>query len=425
MYFLKEGLQDISKKTERRFHIMEVSSFARIGKGILTKAIGLQKNYIEVYSQGPDILNEYQSNCHDCIIHQKKEELRVLGFNKEADQIHCFCHTCSSAIWETSYTIKKRYINEKNRYGYQPTLKGNAIKLLLLYHFLQPDSHGFIKNVSIKELSDIVGCTMATINACNDVLKDYGYCYFCNSGIHERCINICLPEYKDYHKTAAEGGRGYITMSNSMLFDLCGIESLNTLRLNLKGILEVDNASCYDTQSNTASPVTSQYKRLRGFLPSYCKRNVIQKALEQNDAIFDLTFDEYNVTFTIKEKYAQKNMREKMLETTKESLIEHIDHINTVLEDAVSAKHPEEKERLDTILSMLDIKPSEKYPSLCLTLSDYEDLASLALQYSLHMVHIAISQIYNHYILQSRPIEKFGALARTIIRQKSLYFAAA
>ena len=54
---------------------MELSSFARIGKGVLTKAIGLQKNYIEVYSQGPDILNERKSNCHNCIIHQKKTEL--------------------------------------------------------------------------------------------------------------------------------------------------------------------------------------------------------------------------------------------------------------------------------------------------------------------------------------------------------------
>ncbi len=47
------------------------------------------------------------------------------------------------------------------------------------------------------------------------------------------------------------------------------------------------------------------------FLPSYCKRGVIQKALEENDAIFDLAFDDQNVTFTIHEKYAQKNMREK------------------------------------------------------------------------------------------------------------------
>lgn len=403
---------------------MDLSSFARIGKGVLTKAIGLQKNYVEVYSKGPDVLNECQSNCYDCIIHQKKEELWALGLAEEADKIHCFCHTCPSSVWEPTYTEEKRYINEKNRYGYQPTLKGNAIKLLLLYHFLRPDGHGFIKDACIKELAEAVGCTTATINACNDVLQDYGYCYFCNSGIHDHYINIFLPEYKDYHKTAAEGGRGYITMSKDMLSDLCGIESLNTLRLNLKGILEVDNASYSDAQSDTYSSVTSQYQRLRGFLPSYCKRNVIQKALEQNDAIFSLTYDDHNVTFKIREKYAQKNLREKMLEYTKENLIDHVDHINTVLYDAASAKHPEEKERLDTILSMLDINPSEKYPSLCLTLSDYEDLASLALQYSLSMVHMAVSQIYNKFILQNHPVEKIGALARTIIRRKSVFFAA-
>lgn len=402
---------------------MELSSFARIGKGVLTKAIGLQKNYVEVYSKGPDVLNECQSNCHNCIIHQKKEELRALGFNEEADKIHCFCHTCPSAVWEPTYTEEKRYINERNRYGYQPTLKGNAIKLLLLYHFLQPDGHGFIKDACIKELADTVGCTAATIAACNDVLQDYGYCYFCNSGIHDHYINVFLPEYKNYHKTAAEGGRGYITMSKDMLSDLYMIESLNTLRLNLKGIMEVDNASYSDVQNDTYSSVTSQYQRLRGFLPSYCKRNVIQKALEQNDAIFDLTFDEHNVTFKIREKYAQKNLRKKMLEDTKESLIDHVDHINTVLCDAANAKHPEEKERLDTILSMLDINPSEKYPSLCLTLSDYEDLASLALQYGQCIVQMAVSQIYNKYILQNHPIEKIGALARTIIRRKSVFFA--
>ncbi len=403
---------------------MELSSFARIGKGVLTKAIGLQKNYIEVYSQGPDILNERESNCHNCIIHQKKAELKMLGLEQAADQIHCFCHTCSSSIWEPSYTTEKRYINEKNRYGYQPTLKSNAIKLLLLYHFLQPDGRGFIKNISIKELALAIGCTRATVISCNEVLQDYGYCYFSHSGIYDHCINIYLPEYKDYHKTAAEGGRGYITMSNDMLSDLCGIESLNTLRLNLRGILEVDNASCYDTRNSTAVPVTSQYRRLRSFLPSYCKRNVIQKALEENDAIFTLAFDEQNVTFTIKDKYAQKNLRDKMLEDTKESLIDHVDHINTVLEDAVNAKHPEEKERIDTILSILDINPSETYPSLSLTLSDYDDLASLALQYGLRMVHMAISTIYDKYILPNRPIETIGALARTIIRRKVLFSAA-
>lgn len=411
-------------KKERRFSAMELSSFARIGKGSLTKAIGLQKNYIEIYSQGTAILNECKSKCHDCIIHQRKEELRAAGLEQAADQIHCFCHTCSSSVWETSYTIQKRYINEKNRYGYQPTLKSNAIKLFLLYHFLQPDGRGFIKDVSIKELACRIGCTNATVNACNAVLQDYGYCYFGHSGLYDHYINVLLPEYKDYHKTAAEGGRGYITMSSDLFSDLCGIENLNTLRLNLRGILEVDNASSCDIQNTHAAPVTSQYKKLRGFLPSYCKRNVIQKALGENDAIFDLTFDEQSVTFTIKDKYAQKNLREKMLEDTKERLIDHVDHLNTILEEAGDVRHPKEKERVDAMLSMLDIIPSHKYPPLCLTLADYEDLASLSLQYSLHTVHMAISTIYNKYILLNRPVETFGALARTIIRRQHSFSAA-
>lgn len=411
-------------KKERRFPTMELNRFARIGKGVLTKAIGLQKNYVEVYSKGSDLLNESKSNCFSCSNYQKKEELKLLGMDTEAEQIHCACHECPHSVWEPSYIIQKRYINEKNRYGYQPTLKSNAIKLFLLYHFLQPDGHGFIKDICIKDLAETIGCTVATINACNNVLQDYGYCYFSHSGIHDRYINILLPEYKNYHKTAAEGGRGYITMSDNMLFDLCGIRNLNTLRLNLKGILEVDNASYSNVQSNTVSSVVSQYQRLRGFLPSYCKRNVIQKALEQNDTIFDLTFDERNVTFSIKDKYAQKNMRKNMMENIKESLIDHVEHINTILEDAPGTEQPEEKERFDAILSMIGITPSSKYPCLCLTYSDYEDLSSLALQYNLHMVHMALNQIYNKYILQNRPIEKIGALARTIIRRKSFLLEA-
>ena len=117
-------------------------------------------------------------------------------------------------------------------------------------------------------------------------------------------------------------------------------------------------------------------------------------------------------------------MREKMLEDTKDSLINYVDHINTVLEEAAGTQHPEERERLDAILSTLDIHPSAKYPYLSLSLSDYGDLASLALQYGLHTVHMAVSQIYNKYILQNHPVDKIGALARTIIRNRSIYSAA-
>lgn len=398
---------------------MELNHFARIGKGVLSKSIGLQKNYVEVYSKGPDVLNEIKSECLSCPIHQLKQQFLSLDLPDTAEEIQAQCHTCSTSVWEPSYTQGIRYINEKNRYGYQPTLKSNALKLLLLYHFLQPDAQGFIKNVSIKALAATIGCTVATIHASNRVLKEYNYCYICDSGLYHNHINIFLPEYKNYHKTAAEGGRGYVTMSSDMLMDLIGISSLNTLRLNLKGILEVDNASYMRSQNDTYSVVETTYKRLRGFLPSYCKNNVIRKALEQDNSIFDLSFFDKGVSFTIHEKYAQKKLRNAMLEDTKENLIEFVDNLNDMTETVQSTAHPDERERLEDILSTMHIEKSQKYPTLNLHLTDYEDLASLALQYNLQMVHMAIIHIYNHYITAGHPVETFGALARTIIRNMS------
>lgn len=405
---------------------MELNQFARIGKGILSKSIGLQRNYVEYYENGPEILNENKSGCYDCPIYKIKQQLISLGLTDAAEQIHTQCKSCSSSVWEPSYTPHKRYINEKNRFGYQPTLKGNAIKLLLLYHFLQPDAHGFVKNISIKSLAMTIGCTVATIHACNKVLSDYNYCYICNSGIYDNHINIYLVEYKNYHKAAAEGGRGYITMSSEMLTDLISISTLNTLRLNLKGILEVDNASYSQTQNETYSTVDTTYKKLRGFLPSYCKNNIIRKALEKDNAIFDISFhDSKSVCFRIHEKYAQKKLRDAMMENTKENITDFVSNINDVLESLNNTEHPDEKTKLTEIRTLLHIVQRKKYPLLTLHLTDYEDLASLALQYNLQIVHTAIIHIYNNYTTSNRPVEKFGALARTIIRNMSFSSAAA
>lgn len=110
---------------------MELNNFARIGKGVISKSIGLQKNYKEVFSKGAEVLNEQKSMCEGCPVHKLKEDLRLLGLTDEASQIHEKCRGCSSAVWESSYTVT-RYINEKNLYGYQPTLKANAIKLFII-----------------------------------------------------------------------------------------------------------------------------------------------------------------------------------------------------------------------------------------------------------------------------------------------------
>lgn len=391
---------------------MELNSFARIGKGVITKSIGLQKNYKEVFVRDADVLNELKSHCEGCPIHKLKEDLRLLGLDEEAAKIHAACSGCSSSVWEPSYSV--HYVNEKNRYGYQPTLKANAIRLFLLYHFLQPDENGFIKNVSKKELAETLGCTVATINASNQTLAEYSYCYVCNSGLYDHHINVYLPEYKDYHKTAAEGGRGYITMSSDLLLKLIGIRALNPLRLNLKGILAIDNAS---TGKNSCTAETT-YTQLRGFLPQYCKNNVIRRALEQDSSVLDSSFTDKVVSLSIRKEFNQKSMRDSMKKSNEASILQFVSDLNDAIEAANDAAGPE-RELLEEALATMDIRKRPEYPPLFLHLTDYSDLAALSLQYNLALVQSAIAQIYNHYISNHSTVESFGALARTLIRNGS------
>lgn len=400
---------------------MELNSYARIGKAVITKAIGLQKNYKEVYEKTEDKLNEDKSGCHDCEVCKLKCQFSALGLTDACSVLQEQCKTCAQAVWEPSYTTHIKYINEKNRYGYQPTLKTNAIKLFITYHFLQPDALGFIKNVSIKELAGLLDCTPATIRFSNDVLSSYGYCCFCSSGIDDNHINVLLPEYKNYHKPASEGGRGYLNLSSDMLSELLSIDHLNTLRLTIKGILEVDNASIYDVLNPDLTNVTSSFDKLRGFLPSYCKPNVIRKALEQGDAIFQYSFSDNSVTFRMKEEYSKKNVRKAMLLESKQEIMNHIDCLNDVLELADDKKPSADEDRTQALLTMFSIGSFSKYPALILTNDDYTDLASMCVQYNMNMVKQAISSIYNDYIARHIPVESFGALTRSYIRKMSFY----
>ena len=394
---------------------MELNNFARIGKGVLTKAIGLQKNYVEEYIKVSENINVQSSGCQNCPIHKIKSFLLENGIDSPASFLADQCRSCSSVVYDTKYETRYKYINEKNRYGYQPTLKSYSIKLLMFYHFLQPDSNGFVKNISISSLADALGCTVATILSCNKVLSDYGYCYFCNSGLADKHINIYLPEYKNYHKSASEGGRGYLTLSQDMMKEFLQIKSLNTLRLQIKGILEVDLAQLRDANLASAS---LEYKKLRGFLPTYCKNNVIRSALKEDSALLHCDFSDRGVVFSVGSKYSQKHLRNELLCETQSSFEEYVDHLNDLLELASSDFEKHDDCIASNMLLEQGINKQEAYPPLVIKKDDYSSIASMILQYNLHIVRSAVVEVYNKYVVHARPIDNLGALVRTIIRKQ-------
>lgn len=393
--------------------IGQLNSFARIGKGVISKAIGLQKNHKEVILDAPDKLDEVKSGCYFCPYYQEKQEKIALGLS-DADAP---CKECSQAVWEHSYSVV--YVNEKNRYGYQPTLKSYAIKLLLLYHFLQPDPMGLVKSVRIKDLSETLGCTVQTIHNCNSVLVEYGYCYICNTGWDDGCINVWLAEYKNYHLTANEGGRGYFTMPSSMFWDILSINTLNPLRLTLKGLLEVDNHSNLDTDAN----VKISYKKLRYFLPHYCYRNRIQKALEQNNPVFSISLDNDYVTYKLPSKLTPKCLHKEMENQGIEDIKDYVNNLNDLFN---SYPHNIDYTINDfhAILRTLSIDPADTYQPIIISVDAYHDLGSMCAQYSTSLVRWAIANIYNNFINKGQVVHNIGALVRTTIRNMSIFKSA-
>lgn len=396
---------------------MQLNNFARIGKDVLIKAIGLQKNYTEVYKESELKLNENKSGCQNCPIYNMKEQMKAVGIEQAYNELHEKCKECSKAVWETSYSVSVKYINEQNRYGYQPTLKSTAIKLLLVYHFLQPDNLGFVQNVDLKELALLLGCTVTTVKSNNEILSSYGYCYVCNSGIYDNHINVLLPDYKNYHKPAKEGGRGYISMSNKMCSNLLSIKGLNTLRLNIRGIIDTDNASIHTQNQQN---IISSYKQLRRFLPAYCRRNVIHGALLQDNSIFDFQFTDSSVTFQIKDQFTRKNLHDDMFANASQEMTTYIDRFNDALSKAGDDYLAGEDADTDALLHIFHINNSlRSYPPLTLTVKDLEDLTSMCVQYNNTIVMNAVAYIYNYYVAYNRKIGNFGALIRTFIRRNS------
>lgn len=395
---------------------MELNNFARIGKGVISKAIGLQDNYKETCEKVTKKLDEEKSGCFSCPVLQLRKKMLESGSEEDMGFVENCCANCPQAVYETYSETEVKYINEENMFGYQKSLKNNAIKLLLAYHFLQPDTIGLVKDVSIKGLAELVGCTPATIISANQTLTDYGYCNVSESGLYNGCVNVMLMEYRNYHKTAAEGGRGYITIPSSLMQKILGIDNINTLRLNLKGMLEVDNESLHNTQDMDMSSATVSYKKLRGFLPDYCKRNVIMKALANKTSIITSSCCDKAVVFEMPDEYKPKKMRASMLENEEKEMKIYIDTLNSVLHKAGKDYVTGEDLHTDTLLLDYHIASHCSYPELKLSCNDLTDLANMCVQYSRSIVCRAVVAIYNQYILYGKSVKKFGALVRTFIR---------
>ena len=148
-----------------------LDNFTNIGKAVLIQALGIQQNYTTIIDSSVEVTDYSNDNCSTC-----KYKAIIESFSSDNDIYKMAidnCNNCPHRILTTKNVTKKIYHNEKNRYGYRPMLKSNALKLFMLLHFYHPDRFGIIKEINIKELASILKCNIKTIWNNLDILYLY------------------------------------------------------------------------------------------------------------------------------------------------------------------------------------------------------------------------------------------------------------
>lgn len=362
-----------------------IRNYASIGKAIIIQAVGIQRNYSENVTIEID---KEKTGCNSC---------PYAEFPNAEN-----CAVCEKRCFIT----EKKYINEKNKYGTKNRLKINALKMLIYFHFLHPDSNGLIKNVSIKELAQTLHCDERTVTNNIKLLQDYGYIYFSKSFSGKR--NIMLVDYKSYFNKAENQGKGYIVMNKAFLEKLLEMDNIITARVHLRNLVEIDALN--KDGKHGINTISKSYKQLQHELPSYCKKGIIQKSLTGKDGIYYIKHDEENgvVKFSLNEAYIGKRSRNHEINAIAKRLKAFVSD----LQDAAMGYGSVEIDENNRFYNMLcEIEEPLYWHE---NHFNFNNLAKLADYYTCEIIEESIMIIYSQYICNNIPVESLGALVRTI-----------
>lgn len=406
--------------------MLTLFSFKPIGKAVLHRAIGLSENYI--VTENIKLLKPViPSACRECPVYKERNAFSVFPQSRQYKDACASCKSCPNGkALEINTTIKpeliskekKKYINEKNRYGYGKRLKLHSILLFLAYHMIVNNDKGIIRNVSISELASLLSCSEKAVRYNNAVLEREQYIYI-SPGVDGNHVNICLPEYESYFLTAKEGGRGFFTLSKELFESLNEISSTNSLRIVLKTILSLD-----DDVLDMEEIHLESYAQIRRYLPSYCKRNVVKNALSKlSSSIFSLELKEHYVSFKLNHRFNTKEMKLLLRKQNEEKFKTKIAEFNTLIHTA-----PADKTKLENIFGSTEFmellpdmsilsSPAELKP-LTVDENQLVSLVTLSLEYTYEHVWKALGDMYKKYILPDIKVHNMGGLLRDFIRKR-------
>lgn len=384
-----------------------LDNFTNIGKAVLIQALGIQKNYTTIIENTVEVVDYSNPSCSSC-----KYKAIIENFDKDSDMYKTastYCAYCPNKLLTTRNVTKKVYHNEKNRYGYRPMLKSNALKLLLLLHFFHPDRFGIIKNVDTREIAQKLNCNIKTVWNNLEILSSYTYISYSKTDTYS--INLILNDYENYYLPAHKNGRGFLVLSFDLLNKIILLDSLVTLRIYLRELINLDNANL----KGQASVDHKTFKDIRQVLPAYCKPCIIKKSIENASTdIFTTSINNNIIRFEIDKRYIAKNQKTILLQETTDKLKKFIMDFNSVIPEVNSGEIQPEKYN-----SFLPVDYDMVYYKLISIKKDeLDDLANIAIHYSYDLMMLALSNVYKQYILFDKPIKNLPGLVSSIVRSQ-------
>lgn len=361
-----------------------MKQFANIGKAVLIRALGIQKNYKETVLEE----TQFTSHCDTCQAHK-------LGY-------HIACASCPYH----STTKKICYVNERNQFGYQPRLKANALKLLLYFHFEGPDANGIIQHSSIVSAAKALHCSRKTIRHNIGLLTKYGYLYTCSDALSKQHRTVMLVDYKNYSKKAQEGGRGYFVMTKEIFETICADSNLNAIRLQLRMLLDCDSQA--HTSVTQEPTIRKTYHALGRYLPRYHTRKSIQEAIKHTK-MFRIQFTEDDTVISLLDHFNAKQAKKQYLNICNTTIVQYVTNIVETLKLTDPIKR-------NIALKKLHISPDtyQSFQQFDFTEQDFQDLASICLNYSVDYVKDCIRLAFTHVLLPGKPYTTIGALVQHI-----------
>ena len=356
--------------TDNKGEFILLTLTAPVGQAVLRSAIRLSDNFIKFREVA--VFDPGASGCYDCL-HAGSD----------------LCANCPNKVYHKE--MKKIYVNEKARYGERMTLSRNAILVFVYLHFLSPDENGFIRMVNVQEAAEFLHCCPRTVRNSLNALASSGYIAVRKLENSPCQYSVFLSDFRDYFRTAKEGGRGYLLLTRETFLALAGQSTINSLRLAVRSIL-----SFADGRERADAQNPRSYPEIARALPGYCSRKHILAETDRDAfrKIFDVQSDRYTIRMRIRADFDPAGASDLLRKDCESAVLDLLKELN---------------------------KNASRAHRLSFTKAEMRDISGIALRYSVPNVLHAIRQVMREYIETDRAVKNVGALIRTYAKANAAF----